>query len=350
MSDTGSSTRHLDSLKSSSRLEIKDLRVYFDTPAGSLRAVDGVSLDVFPGEIVTVVGESGSGKSVTALSILRLIETPPGRFVSGSIRLVGKNVLELTEPQLRRLRGAAAAMLFQNPRGSLDPSFTITSALQETLRRHQPQLSARERLQQIEHSLHRVGFHDWQRIAASYPHQLSGGMCQRVALAIALACKPAMLVADEPTTALDVSVQAKVLRLLRQLNQDDELPILLITHDFGVVSAIGHRVVVMYAGQIVEQGPVEQVLRDPLHPYSKALINSVPDKVGRHERLYQIPGTPPGLINPPTGCRFADRCEAVMARCRSEQPLLQQLSPSRIVRCHLYSAPLARHDNHNEVG
>lgn len=316
-------------------LDISELRIWFDTPAGPLRAVDNVSLSVRDGEIVALVGESGSGKSVTALAALKLISTPPGRFESGSVTLNGQDILAMSEQDLESIRGTSAAMLFQNPRGSLDPSFTIEEAFLETLALHRPEMKKAECLQYIEQGLRQVGFNDWQRIAASYPHQLSGGMCQRVSLAITFACHPSLLIADEPTTALDVGIQAKVLFLLRQLNQEHRLPILLITHDFGVVKAIAHRVVVMYAGHVQEEGDVEEVLASPQHPYTQALIRSVPDNVRDDESLYQIPGIPPNLVDPPTGCRFADRCEHVMDRCRNELPELEKLSETRAVRCHL---------------
>lgn len=316
-------------------LEISDLRVWFDTPLGPVHAVDGVSLSVRNGEIVALVGESGSGKSVTALAALKLISTPPGRFESGTVKLDGKNILGMDERGLESIRGKSAAMLFQNPRGSLDPSFTIEQAFQETISLHRPAMSKAQFRRYLEQALREVGFSDWERIAASYPHQLSGGMCQRVSLAITFACQPELLIADEPTTALDVGIQAKVLYLLRKLNLDHGLPILLITHDFGVVRAIAHRVVVMYAGHVQEEGTVEEVLKDPLHPYTHALIRSVPDNVGSDELLYQIPGTPPNLINPPSGCRFADRCDQATDQCREELPPLLSLSPTRSVRCHL---------------
>jgi oligopeptide/dipeptide ABC transporter ATP-binding protein len=318
-------------------LVVENLRVWFDTPAGAVQAVDDVSLSVQRGEIVAVVGESGSGKSVTALAILKLIDQPPGRFESGTIRLVGHDTLMLSERSLVNIRGRAAAMLFQNPRGSLDPSFTISSTFSETLSRHRPELARQDYLKTIENALRRVGFNDWDRIAASYPHQLSGGMCQRVALAVTLECNPELLIADEPTTALDVGVQAKVLFHLRKLNRETGLPILLITHDFGVVRAIAHKVVVMYAGQVQEEGSVEEVLQEPLHPYTQALIRSVPDDVMRGETLYQIPGSPPCLIDPPQGCRFANRCEKMMEVCRKKPPAFLQVSTTRSVRCHLHA-------------
>ena len=318
-------------------LEIKNLRVWFDTPAGAVQAVDDVSLSVKRGEIVAIVGESGSGKSVTALAILKLIDQPPGRFESGSIRLAGHDIVALSERSLVNIRGRAAAMLFQNPRGSLDPSFTINATFIETLSRHRPELARKDYAETIEKALRRVGFNDWDRVAASYPHQLSGGMCQRVALAITLECNPELLIADEPTTALDVGVQAKVLFHLRKLNRETGLPILLITHDFGVVRAIAHKVVVMYAGQVQEEGSVEEVLQHALHPYTQALIRSVPDDAMRGETLYQIPGSPPSLITPPRGCRFANRCEKVMAVCHETPPTFLQISATRSVRCHLHA-------------
>jgi peptide/nickel transport system ATP-binding protein len=316
-------------------LNISELKVWFDTPAGPLRAVDNVSLSVDEGEIVALVGESGSGKSVTALAALKLISTPPGRFVSGSVTLGGQDILAMSERQLEAIRGTAAAMLFQNPRGSLDPSFTVEEAFLETLALQRPGMTKADCHRYVEQGLREVGFGDWERIAASYPHQLSGGMCQRVSLAITFACHPALLIADEPTTALDVGIQAKVLFLLRKLNQEHGLPILLITHDFGVVRAIAHRVVVMYAGHVQEEGDVQEVLASPLHPYTKALIRSVPDNVKDDESLYQIPGIPPNLVDPPSGCRFADRCAHVTDVCRNELPELEKISESRAVRCHL---------------
>jgi oligopeptide/dipeptide ABC transporter ATP-binding protein len=315
-------------------LHISELKIWFDTPAGPLRAVDNVSLSVEEGEIVALVGESGSGKSVTALAALRLISSPPGRFVSGSVTLNGQDILAMSEGELEAIRGTAAAMLFQNPRGSLDPSFTIEEAFLETLALHRPEMTKAECYRFVEQGLREVGFGDWERVAASYPHQLSGGMCQRVSLAITFACQPALLIADEPTTALDVGIQAKVLFLLRKLNQEHGLPILLITHDFGVVRAIAHRVVVMYAGLVQEEGDVQEVLNSPLHPYTKALIRSVPDNVNDDEALYQIPGIPPNLVDPPSGCRFADRCVYVTDVCRNELPELKKISESRAVRCH----------------
>jgi oligopeptide/dipeptide ABC transporter ATP-binding protein len=264
---------------------------------------------------------------------------PPGHFEGGQIRLDGHDILSMSERELVKIRGSAAAMLFQNPRGSLDPSFTIQSTIEETLARHQPELSTRDVAIFIEQCLRQVGFHDWQRVAASYPHQLSGGMCQRVAMAVALACKPKLLIADEPTTALDVGVQAKVLYQLRMLNRDQGLPIILITHDFGVVRAIGQRVIVMYAGQIQEQGSVDEVLKEPLHPYTRALIRSVPEGAVSGEVLYQIPGTPPDLINPPLACRYADRCDAVIDVCRRVAPPLVTVADGRCVRCHLFGLP-----------
>lgn len=319
-------------------LEISNLKIWFDTPSGPLRAVDDVSLSVGNGEIVALVGESGSGKSVTALAALKLISVPPGRFVSGSVMLNGQSILDMKENELESVRGASAAMLFQNPRGSLDPSFTIEKTFRETLARHQPSLSPKKCREYIESALRQVGFNDWERIAASYPHQLSGGMCQRVALAITFACNPDLLIADEPTTALDVGIQAKVLYLLRKLNIEHALPILLITHDFGVVRAIAHRVIVMYAGHIQEEGPVDEILRNPLHPYTQSLIKSVPDDVGADEALYQIPGTPPDLVDPPSGCRFADRCELAVPQCHEQLPELRKLTQDRSARCHLIDA------------
>ncbi len=303
-----------------------------------MRAVDGVSFDVFRGDILAIVGESGSGKSVTALSLLKLVSVPPGRYVEGEVRLGGRNVLDLGERELEEVRGAVLSMLFQSPRSSLDPSFTVWTQLVETLKRHSPDLGMQDAKGRAFELLRQVGFDDPERVAESYPHQLSGGMCQRVALALSMACEPRLLIADEPTTALDVGVQAKILLLLKRRNKDTGLPIIIITHDFGVVRAIASRVIVMYAGHIQEEGEADEILENPLHPYTKALIRSVPDADTPAGKLYQIAGDPPDLVNPPSGCRFAPRCESRMERCDAALPPLHEPSLGRRVRCHLFDS------------
>lgn len=317
-------------------LSVRNLKTWFYAAAGVVRAVDGVSFEVRENDIVAIVGESGSGKTVTALSILKLVPTPPGRYVDGHVFVDGKDVLSQDATALEAVRGAKVGMIFQNPRGSLDPSFTIGSQLVETIRRHDPAAKRTDALRRAATALLEVGFDNIEHVLESYPHQLSGGMCQRIGLAIALACRPRILIADEPTTALDVGVQAKILLLLKRKNQDLNLPIIVITHDFGVVRAIATRVAVMYAGLIQEEGLVDAILEAPQHPYTVALIQSVPDPDTDGAGLRAIPGEAPDLIAVPDGCRFASRCERVHARCRIELPPLHEVADGRRVRCHLY--------------
>lgn len=319
-------------------LSVRGLKTWFDVPAGVVRAVDGVSFDVFRGDILAIVGESGSGKSVMALSLLKLVSVPPGRYVEGEVRVGGRNVLDLGEPELEEVRGAVLSMLFQSPRASLDPSFTIWTQLVETLKRHSPNPGFQDAKSRALELLRQVGFDDPEPVAESYPHQLSGGMCQRVALALCMACEPRLLIADEPTTALDVGVQAKILLLLKRRSEDTGIPIIIITHDFGVVRAIASRVIVMYAGHVQEECKADRILDNPLHPYTKALIRSVPDAGTPAGKLYQIPGNPPDMVNPPSGCRFAPRCENRMERCDTTLPPLHEPSPGRRVRCHLFDS------------
>ena len=316
-------------------LSVRDLKTWFYTPAGVVRAVDGVSFEVSDGDILAMVGESGSGKTVTALSILKLVATPPARYVEGQVLIDGSDVLTLGPRDLEDVRGGKIGMIFQNPRGALDPSFTVRSQLVESVRRHHPGTAAADAVSTAAAALLEVGFTDTDRVLASYPHQLSGGMCQRVGLAMALACRPRLLIADEPTTALDVGVQAKILLLLKRKNRDLHLPLIVITHDFGVVRAIATRVIVMYAGLIQEEGPVDAVLEVPLHPYTMALVRSVPDPDAAEGELQAIPGEAPDLIAVPPGCRFAPRCERAFGRCRTELPPLHRMPDGRRVRCHL---------------
>jgi len=318
-------------------LSVRNLRTWFDTPAGTIRAVDDVSFDLGRDEVLAIVGESGSGKSVTALSIMKLVPSPPGRYVSGSAMMDGVDLMALGLRELVRMRGRKLAMIFQNPRAALNPSFAIRSQLVETLHRHNPSLAPAEIDRQILGTLRSVGFADPARLAASYPHQLSGGMCQRIGIALALACNPEVLIADEPTTALDVVVQARILQLLKATREARRLPIILITHDFGLVRALADRVIVMYAGRIQETGTVAEILERPKHPYTRALIASVPDPERTTERFAQIRGQPPDLLRLPRGCKFADRCDQVMAVCRSVEPTLAAVAEGTSVRCHLHS-------------
>jgi oligopeptide/dipeptide ABC transporter ATP-binding protein len=315
-------------------LDVQNLCVDFDTASGSFRAVDDVSFSVRRGQILGVVGESGSGKSVTAQAIMKLIPTPPGRYAGGRVVFDGRELLAMSERDLRRLRGDRIAMIFQNPRAALNPAFTVGAQLIEALREHTG-LSRRDTRARAETTMRGVGFSDARRVLGSYPHQLSGGMCQRVGIAIAMATDPDLLIADEPTTALDVLVQKAALETLRGLHASREMPIILISHDFGVIRAMATQVLVMYAGQVQEQGAVDAILSRPGHPYTKGLLNSIPDPARKAQRLYQIDGHPPDLARLPPGCRFADRCEHVYARCRSESPRLWPTPSGSYARCHL---------------
>jgi len=322
-------------MPSAATLEVRDLRMGFATPAGMVVAVEDVTLSIGKGEVLAIIGESGSGKTVTAMAIARLLPMPPARYLAGSVRMGEAELLTLSEREMEGVRGRRIGTIFQNPRASLDPSFTIGFQLVETLRRHDPLLDKAAARAASAQALREVGFPDAERVLASYPHQLSGGMCQRIALAMTLACKPELLIADEPTTALDVGVQARILMLLKRRSQATGLPIILITHDIGVVAAMATRVLVMYGGQLQEEAPVGDLLERPLHPYTRALIAAIPDPdAPRGERIF-IEGEPPNLADPPPGCRFAPRCPLAEARCHEVQPALRDVGPGRSVRCHL---------------
>ena len=322
-------------MPSAATLDMRDLRMGFSTPAGLIVAVEDVTLSIGKGEVLAIIGESGSGKTVTAMAIARLLPVPPARYLEGSVRMGEAQLLALSEREMEEVRGRRIGTIFQNPRASLDPSFTIGAQLVETLRRHDPALDRAAARAASAQALREVGFPDAERVLASYPHQLSGGMCQRIALAMTLACKPELLIADEPTTALDVGVQARILMLLKRRSQATGLPIILITHDIGVVAAMATRVLVMYGGQLQEEAQVEDLLERPLHPYTRALIAAIPDPdAPRGERLF-IEGEPPNLADPPPGCRFAPRCPLAEAQCHKVQPALRAAGPGRSVRCHL---------------
>lgn len=317
-------------------LSVKNLKTYFDTPAGVVKAVDDVSFDLRKTDILAIVGESGSGKSVTAQSIMKLVAMPPGQYAGGRIELDGRDLLSLNDRALERVRGERISMIFQNPRAALNPSFTVATQMVETLRRHDRSLTKDKAVKRSMALLRAVDFPDPQRVAASYPHQMSGGMCQRVGVALSMACEPEILIADEPTTALDVLVQATILLLLKRAHIERGLPIILITHDFGVVRALATRVIVMYAGKVQESGPAEAILSNPQHPYTKALIDSVPKPDEPDRRLYQIEGQPPDLARLPAGCSFADRCDFAMAKCRTDAPSIHHSPAGTVVRCHLF--------------
>ncbi|MDA8109170.1 MAG: ABC transporter ATP-binding protein [Betaproteobacteria bacterium] len=318
-------------------LEVEDLRTYFYTRDGVVRAVDGVSCRVYPGETLAVVGESGCGKSVTSLSILRLIASP-GRIASGRIVFQGRNLLELPEDEMRAIRGNEISMIFQEPMTSLNPVLTIGRQIAEALVLHQG-LARGAALERAVEMLRLVGTPEAERRVAQYPHELSGGMRQRVMIGMALACNPKLLIADEPTTALDVTIQAQILDLMRALQRKTGAAIVLITHDLGVVAEMAQRVVVMYAGHKVEEAAVEALFERPQHPYTLGLMGSVPrlaeagEESDVRKRLAEIPGMVPSLKEQIAGCLFAPRCPYADARCRSEAPALEEKLPGHWAAC-----------------
>jgi oligopeptide/dipeptide ABC transporter ATP-binding protein len=312
-------------------LEVRDLTVHFDTEDGLVEAVDGVTFTVSAGEILGVVGESGSGKSVTALALLRLIR-PPGRIVRGAVRFEGRDLVGLSEDEMRAVRGTRIAMVFQSPRTALNPVLTVGRQISRLFELHQRASRAEGRARTIE-MLKLVGISEPERRARQYAHQLSGGMCQRVMIAMALATSPRLLLADEPTTGLDVSIAAQILDLLRDLGRRTGASILLITHDLGVVAEVCDRVAVMHAGQIVEVGAVRAIFARPRHPYTQALVRSIP-RIDREGTMEPIPGTVPSLLAPPPGCRYADRCPRVLDVCRRDRPALRAATPHHDVACH----------------
>jgi peptide/nickel transport system ATP-binding protein len=317
-------------------LEIENLQTHFRTPDGVNRAVDGVSFSIEAGETLAVVGESGCGKSVTAMSILQLIPEPPGK-IAGKIRFKGKNLLDCTKAEMRKIRGNEISMIFQEPLTSLNPVLTIGKQIGETLQLHQGLSRAEGQARAVE-MLTLVGIPEPARRVNEFPHQLSGGMRQRVMIAIALACSPQLLIADEPTTALDVTIQAQILDLMRDLKSRVGAAIMLITHDLGVVAEVADRVVVMYAGRKVEEAPVRQLFRTPRHPYTKGLLGAVPklgsSVEGHSTRLAEIPGLVPNLKAKIAGCVFAGRCPIAQDVCREIAPGLEMKSPGQIVACH----------------
>jgi oligopeptide/dipeptide ABC transporter ATP-binding protein len=313
-------------------LAVEDLRTHFFTDDGVVRAVDGVSFEVRAGETLALVGESGSGKSVTALSILRLVPEPPGKIVSGRLRFQGRDLLALAPDGMRRVRGKEISMIFQEPMTSLNPVFTCGEQIAEALRLHE-RASRREARARAVELLRLVGIPTPEQRAGEYPHQLSGGMRQRVMIAMALACRPSLLIADEPTTALDVTIQAQILDLLGRLQEELGMAVLLITHDLGVVAETAGRVAVMYAGQIVEYGDARATLRRPRHPYTAGLLASLPRLGARAASLRVIPGQVPDAARLPLACRFHPRCPAVVERCRTLDPPLSVLEEGHQSRC-----------------
>ena len=326
-------------------LSVRDLRTYFRTAAGIARAVDGVSFDIARGETVAVVGESGSGKSVTALSILRLIQSP-GRIQPGSsVLFEGRDLMTLDERAMRELRGDRIAMIFQEPMSALNPVLTVGEQIAEVVRVH----SDASRHDAWEHAVEMLaltGMSAPRERASEYPHQLSGGMRQRVMIAMALALKPALLIADEPTTALDVTIQAQILELLQRLQQQMNMAVLLITHDLGVVAEAADRVVVMYGGEVVERATVTELFAAPQHPYTIGLMNAMPHLGQTTDRLVTIPGVVPAATDWPAGCRFRDRCSFAWDKCEAEHPPLYEVAASHESRCHLAIEPSRRETPH----
>ncbi|MFY9607557.1 MAG: ABC transporter ATP-binding protein [Blastocatellia bacterium] len=315
-------------------LEIKNLSTHFLTRAGVVKAVDDVSFAIPRGSTLALVGESGSGKSVTSLSILRLVPAP-GRIVAGQVIFNGADLMTLDDEAMRSLRGRKIAMIFQDPMSSLNPVFTVGDQIAEAIQLHE-RLSRKQAWAKAVEMMERVKIPDAMRRAKDYPHQLSGGMRQRVMIAMALSCNPALLIADEPTTALDVTIQAEILELLRGLKDDFDLSMLLITHDLGVVAETADRVAVMYAGRIVEEAPVRDIFHRPKHPYTEGLLKSVPrltEEGLRLRRLATIEGTVPSLLDLPAGCKFAPRCSYVVNECRQTEPALLAVNPVHTSRC-----------------
>src|SRR6266851_4019695 len=330
-------TTMLDTSTNGNLLSVKDLRTYFETEDGIVKAVDGVSFELKRGQTLGIVGESGSGKSVANLSLMRLIPEPPGKIVSGEILFGGRDVLKLSPREVRDIRGKQMAMIFQDPMTSLNPFMRISKQLMEVTQLH----LGHSKDQAREHALkmlEQVGIPGARERADSYPHEFSGGMRQRVMIAMALSCQPELLIADEPTTALDVTIQAQILELIKTLKQATGTSVILITHDLGIVAGMTDHLLVMYAGKIFEQAPTKELFARPGNPYTKGLLRSIPrvDRAAeKKQRLEAIPGTVPSLLEPPPGCRFAARCKYVTDICVRDMPPLKEVGPGHYVRCVL---------------
>ena len=317
-------------------VEFKNLKTYFHTEAGVVKAVNDVSFKIKEGETVCVVGESGCGKSVTSMSLMRLVQGPIGKIEGGEILYKGKDILKFTDEEMRKIRGNEIAMIFQEPMSSLNPVFTVGSQIMEAIMLHQQcdKKVARERAIEM---IKLVGIPRADEIVDAYPHELSGGMRQRIMIAMALSCNPNVLIADEPTTALDVTIQAQILDLMRKIKKELNTAILLITHDLGVVAEMADYVVVMYAGKVIEEGPVLDIFKNPSHPYTKGLLKSKPVVGSGAERLYSIPGQVPNPVGMKDSCYFNDRCECCMEKCKSEIPHLKKISENHKVACWLHN-------------
>jgi len=318
-------------------LTIRNLHTYFFTDEGVAKAVDGVDLELKEGGTLGVVGESGCGKSVTALSVMRLIPDPPGKITQGEILFAGTNLLDLSEAEMRKIRGRSISMIFQEPMTSLNPVFQIGDQISEVLRLHEG-LSRREAWDRSIEMLKLVGIPSPERRVQEYPHQLSGGMRQRAMIAMALACSPKLMIADEPTTALDVTIQAQILELMNRLQREKGMSVILITHNLGVIAETAQKVAVMYAGRIVEYAEVKPIFGNPMHPYTQGLLKSIPrldEDHARKARLEAIPGLVPSLLELPKGCKFSNRCKYVFEKC-GEEPQLIEAEPGHLVRCWLH--------------
>jgi oligopeptide/dipeptide ABC transporter ATP-binding protein len=320
------------SLQKKPLLEVQNLSIHFFTEEGVIQAVEKVNFEIYPGEILGLVGESGCGKSVTGLSLLRLISIPPGRIVNGNILFDGRSLLPLEEKEMERVRGNDISMIFQEPMTSLNPVFTIGDQIMEAILLHQGSGKAEARRRAIQ-MLDRVKIPSPEKRIDSYPHQLSGGMRQRAMIAMALSCQPKLLIADEPTTALDVTIQAQVLQLLKEIQREMEMSVMLITHDLGVVSEIADRVAVMYAGRIFEYGPIEAIFSKMRNPYTRGLMGSIPPLLEKKKRLDAIPGQVPDPMHLPVGCKFHPRCYLVIEECKKEEPPLFQVNGDHFSRC-----------------
>jgi peptide/nickel transport system ATP-binding protein len=323
-------------------LSVEDLRTYIDTEAGVARAVDGISFSIYPGKTLAVVGESGCGKTVTALSILRLMPEPPARIASGSIRFNGRDILKLNSTELRHLRGGDIAMIFQDPAMSLNPVFNIGDQIAEAINLHRPDIARGQVRAEIIKALLAVQINEPEKRLLQYPHELSGGMKQRAMIAMALACRPKLLIADEPTTAVDVTIQARILDLLRKVQSEHHMALLLITHDLGVVAELADDVVVMYAGKAIEQAPVQELFDRPRHPYTLGLFASLARVDETKGRLETIEGSVPPATHFPPGCRFRERCKWAQADCQVEPPLIQ-IGNAHAVACW-HQEEIANHE------
>jgi len=316
-------------------VEVKNLKTYFYTEEGIVKAVDGVDYEIYPGETLGIVGESGCGKSVTSLSIMRLVESPPGRIEAGEINFQGKDLTKISEKEMRKIRGNDISMIFQEPMTSLNPVYTVGDQIIEAIMLHKD-VNRKEARKQAIDMLKKVGIPLPEQRVDEYPHQLSGGMRQRVMIAMALSCDPKLLIADEPTTALDVTIQARILELMNSLKESYGMSIMMITHDLGVIAEVSDRVAVMYAGKVVEYTDVDTLFDDPKHPYTWGLMNSIPKLDKDVDRLEAIPGSVPSPLNFPKGCKFNTRCPLAEGKCYDEEPPLEEAAAGHKVRCWRY--------------